>query len=125
LETALESLPGSEALNSPATIELNGKVAIRARETDQSQITELVLNGSNHSGSPISVSTNRSILRRALSLGFREIGFASVEYPIVCRTSHAIYAWQPLSGNSAIEPAAAVQRIESSPASLEPEQVPL
>jgi hypothetical protein len=121
-ETALDRLPGRKELNSPATIDLNGKVTIRARETEQSQITELVLNCSNHTGSPISANTNRSILRRALSLGSREIGFASVESPIVCPTRHAIYAWQPLSGNSAIEPAADVQRIESSPVSLEPEQ---
>ena len=46
LATALDRLPGSEELNSPATIDMNGKVAIRARGAEQSRITELVLNRS-------------------------------------------------------------------------------
>jgi hypothetical protein len=121
LAATLDRLPGGEELNSPATIELNGKVAIRARETEQSQITELVLNGSNYSGPPISISTNRSFLRRALSLGFRDIGFASVESPIVCRRENSIYAWQPLSADSTVGPAAEMQLIESSPQSCSPE----
>jgi hypothetical protein len=122
LAAVLARLPRGEELNSPATIELNGKVTIRARETEHSQVTEVVLNGSNYSGLPINISMNRSFLHRALSLGFREIGFASVESPIVCRHSNSIYAWQPLSGDSAIEPTAEVQRIETSPQSCAPEQ---
>ena len=43
LQDALDRLPGNEELNSPATIDMNGKVAIRARGAEQSQITELVL----------------------------------------------------------------------------------
>ena len=31
LQDALDRLPGNEELNSPATIDMNGKVAIRAR----------------------------------------------------------------------------------------------
>jgi hypothetical protein len=114
LETALDRLPGGEELNSPATIELTGKVTIRARQTEHSQITELILNGSSYSGPLVSISTNRSLLGRALRLGFREIGLASVESPIVCRHQDSIYAWQPLSADSAAEPAAEVVRIESS-----------
>ena len=34
---------------------------------------------------------------------------------MVCREEHRIYAWQPLSGDAAIEPADNVIRIESNP----------
>ena len=116
LESALDRLPGSEELNSPATLDLNGKVAIRALAPVTSQITELVLNGSSYSGPAIRINTNRTFLSRALQLGFREIGISSVEAPIVCRESHRLYAWQPLNGDAALEPADNVLRIESSPA---------
>jgi hypothetical protein len=114
LEAALDRLPGSEELNSPATLELNGKVAIRAVAPVTSQITELVLNGSSYSGPAITINTNRRFLSRALQLGFREIGISSVEAPIVCREAHRLYAWQPLSGDAALVPADNVLRIESS-----------
>ena len=55
-------------------MDLNGKVAIRARGAEQSQITELVLNRSGYSGPPIRINTNRRFLGRALELGFGEIG---------------------------------------------------
>ena len=115
LQDALDRLPGNEELNSPATIDMNGKVAIRARGAEQSQITELVLNRSSYSGPPIRINTNRRFLGRALELGFSEIGISDVEAPVVCREEHRIYAWQPLSGDAAIEPADNVIRIESNP----------
>ena len=34
---------------------------------------------------------------------------------MVCREPHRVYAWQPLSGDAAIEPADNVIRIESHP----------
>jgi hypothetical protein len=121
LEAALDRLRGGEELNSPATIELNGKVAIRAKNDEQADITELLLNRSSYSGSPIRINTNRSFLRRALQLGFHEIGFAGVESLIDCRNQHPTYASQPRSGDSAIEPAAEVRCIKSSPQSCAPE----
>jgi hypothetical protein len=115
LQDALDRLPGSEELNSPATIDLNGKVAIRAKGADQSQITELVLNLSTYSGPLIRINTNRRFLSRALELGFREIGFSDVETPVVCQQPQQVYAWQPLSGDAEIEQTDNVIRIQSHP----------
>jgi hypothetical protein len=81
LASALDRLPGSDELFCPATLDMNGKVAVRARGSDRAQITELVLNRSGYSGSAVRINTNRSYLRRALQLGFREIGVAGVERP--------------------------------------------
>jgi hypothetical protein len=122
LETALDRLPGREQSNSPATIEMNGKVAIRAKSAEQLQITELVLNRSSYSGPPIRINSNREFLSRALPLGFSEIGISGVEAPIVCRKQYQVYAWQPLSGDAAIAPTDNVIRIESSTATSEARQ---
>jgi hypothetical protein len=113
LEMALGRLPGSELLNSPATLDMNGQVVVRATGAEQAQITELVLNRSSYTGPPIRVNSNREYLRRAVRLGCNEIGIAGVEAPIVCRNEHQIYAWQPLSGDAAIAPTDNVIRIES------------
>ncbi|MGO9598331.1 MAG: hypothetical protein ACLP7Q_10105 [Isosphaeraceae bacterium] len=122
LETALARLPGSEVLNSPATLEMNGKVVVRARGAEQAQITELVLNRSSYSGPPIRINSNRAFLSRALRLGFSEIGVSGVETPVVCRNEYQIYAWQPLTGHAAIEPTDNVIRIESSTTASEARQ---
>src|SRR5581483_1035698 len=41
LGSALDRLPGADELNAPATVDLNGQVAVRARSSDQASITEL------------------------------------------------------------------------------------
>jgi hypothetical protein len=94
---------------------MNGKVAIRARGSDPSQITELVLDRSSYAGPAVRINTNRHFLKRAIQLGFSEIGISDVETPVVCRQPHMVYAWQPLSGDAAIEPPDNVIRIESNP----------
>ena len=117
LQSALGRLPGSEELNTPATIEMNGKVVVRAKGAEQTQVTELVLNRSGYTGPVIRINSNREFLSRAsLRFGFSEIGITGVESPIVCRNDHRIYAWQPLGGDAALEPSEKVLRIESSAA---------
>ena len=63
---------------------------MRAAASDQpNQVTELVLNRSAYSGSPVCLCTNRALLERALRLGYTEIGFTGVESPFVCRDAVA------------------------------------
>ena len=57
--------------------------------------------------------TNREYLARAIRLGFREIEVVDPNSPIVCRTGHRAYAWQPLDADSAIGPTDDATRIES------------
>jgi hypothetical protein len=114
LESALGRLPGGQENNSPIIVDLNGEVAVRAVASDQpNQVTELVLNRSAYSGSPVCLCTNRALLERALRLGYTEIGFTGVGSPIVCRDASRIYAIQPLSGASPPGAEAEVTRIES------------
>jgi hypothetical protein len=114
LESALGRLPGGQEYNSPIVVDLNGEVAVRAAASDQpNQVTELVLNRSAYSGSPVCLCTNRALLERALRLGYTEIGFTGVESPFVFRDASRIYAIQPLSGATPPGADAEVTRIES------------
>ena len=113
LETALRRLPGSDQLHGPLTVDLNGKVAVRAGDGDQPQLTELILSRSSYTGPAVRLNTNRAFLERAVHLGFDEIGIVGVEAPVVCRQRDRVYAWQPLSADSAIGPTDNVIRIES------------
>jgi hypothetical protein len=125
LESALGRLPGSEEVNSPVTVDLNGAIAVRAAAPDQpSEVTELLLSRSSYAGSPLCICTNRALLGRALRLGYTEIGFTDAETPFVCRDTGRVYAVQPLSGGSAPGPDAHVTRIESGTASGGERHVP-
>jgi hypothetical protein len=115
LGEALGRLPGSEQFNAPATLELNGKIALRARGSDPAPVTELVLTRSRYSGTPVRVNTNREFLSRAVRLGFSEIEIVDAETPLVCRDRDLVFCWQPLAKDAAIEPSDDVVRIESTP----------
>ena len=110
---ALDRLPGHGEENSPATLDLNGSVAIRAQGEGQANATELVLTRSRYDGPPVRLNTSRAFLSRALRLGFIEVEIGAAEAPLVCRDRLRTYAWQPLSEDSAIEPSDDVTRIES------------
>jgi hypothetical protein len=124
LASSLDRLPGSDELNRPATIDMNGKVAIRSRGSEQSQITELVLNRSSYCGPPVRINTNREFLKRAIQLGFSEIGISDVEMPLVCHELHRVHAWQPLGGGAVLEPTEGAIRIESSTVTTVAKQEP-
>ena len=114
LESALGRLPGDGEINAPVTLDLNGEVAVRATSADQPKcVTELVLGRSSYTGSPVSICTNRSLLERALRLGFRELGLTRIESPFVCRDANRVFAVQPLSGGSPPPADAEIVRIES------------
>ena len=110
---ALGRLPGADEPNAPATVDLNGKIAVRARGTGEGPATELVLSRSGYTGPPIRLQTNREFLARAIRLGFAEVEIIDADNPLVCRDEHRILAWQPLPKDSAIAPAEDVITIVS------------
>jgi hypothetical protein len=117
LESALGRLPGGDEIDSPVTVDMNGEVSVRAAAPDQpKQVTELVLNRSGYTGSPLCISTNRGLLERALRLGCRELGFTGTDTAFVCRGADRIFAVQPLSGGAPPPADAEVTRIESAAA---------
>ncbi len=120
LGQALDRLPGADVLNSPATLDLNGRVAVRARGADQAQATELVLARSGFTGAPVRVNANRAFLARAVRLGFTEVEVVDADSPVVLRDRGRVYCFQPLSKESAIEPTDDVIRIDSAQATPAP-----
>jgi hypothetical protein len=113
LRQALDHLPGGQELHAPVTVDLNGQIAIRARGGEPGPATELVLARSRYTGDPVRLSTSRDYLGRALRLGLQELEIATATQPVVCRNSDRSYCWQPLSAESALEPAEDVIRIRS------------
>ncbi len=124
LADSLGRLPGADRANSPVTVDLNGRVAVRARGSGDGPATELILGRSAYTGVPVRFQTNREYLGRAVRLGFAEIEVVDPASPIVCRSGGRAYAWQPLDAGSAIGPADDVVRIESDPHPATPGEPP-
>jgi hypothetical protein len=87
------------------TVELNGRVAIRAQDRDASPPTELVLNRSSRVGDEVRFCTDRTLLSRALELGFGEIAIQTRNNRWCAATSAARTVWALLTPDGAIGPA--------------------
>jgi hypothetical protein len=124
LAPALDRLPGGGEGHARATIDLNGRVAIRARGADGGPVTELVLSRSGYTGAPIQVSANRTFLARALRLGFAELCINDASLPLVSRAGERFYGWQPLDRDSVIPPGDGMITIESASFTPPPAQRP-
>jgi hypothetical protein len=119
LGQSLPRLPCDETYNFPITLDLNGSIAVRARASDQSKPTELVLSDSEWSGEPVRINTNRKYLARATKLGFRELLVYGNKVPVLCRDDHREYVWALLDPDTTIAPAEDAIRIESPKANPE------
>ncbi len=69
LARSLDGLPGGEAEHAPITLDLNGRIGVRARDPVGGRTTELVLARSRYDGPAVRVAMDRRFLARALQLG--------------------------------------------------------
>jgi hypothetical protein len=115
LADALDRLPGGAAEDAPATLDLDGRVAVRAR-AEAGPATELVLARSAYSGPPARVAMNRRYLARAARLGFVEVEVAGPDAALCARDGRRCFAWQPLGEAAAVGPSDDAVRIESTAA---------
>ena len=113
LAETLLKLPCDDDFNHPVTLDLNGRVAVRAKGTDSPRATEVVLSGSSFSGESLRVNTNRNFLARAMRLGLRELHLTGDSGAILGCDAGRNYVWMPLDPESAIPPAEDALRIES------------
>ena len=113
LTKAVDRLPASDDFHSPVTLDLNGHVLVRATADDQPHPTELRLTNSHITGEPLSTNTNRTYLRRAMKLGFRQAWFCGPETPVLCQDSHRSYVWMVLGREGAVQRSEAANRIAS------------
>jgi hypothetical protein len=124
LADTLDHLPGIDAINAPVTIDLNGKVCVRASDAEGRHLTELILARSAYTGPPIRLVSDRRLLAHAARLGAIAIGLAGTDRPIVARGEDRIYAWQPLSEDAALAPALDAIRVESTSIHALPDRSP-
>jgi hypothetical protein len=111
LAETLPRLPCDDDYNRPVTLDLNGQVAVRAKPSDSTRPTEVVLSGSSFSGEPIRVNMNRDYLTRAMRLGLRELNITSDKTALACVDDRRQYVWMPLGPESVIPPAKDAIRI--------------
>jgi len=113
LVDALPRLPCDDPAHQSITLDLNGRVVVRARPEGQTRPTELILSRSTLTGESLAISTNRAFLASALKLGFREICFFGATAPALCDDGGRQYLWALLDPNEAIRPSVDAIQVES------------
>ena len=113
LVKSMKQLPGNSGRNSPVTVDANGSVAVRSRSEEAPHPVELLLSNSTRSGQARCFNTDRTFLRRALSLGFRELHVFGPDQPILCADDRRKYVWAVLTPDDAVKPSEDTVQISS------------
>jgi hypothetical protein len=113
LRKALPRLPGREDEDAPLTVDLNGRVAVRAKAAGPGRPTELLLARSEVLGPAVRFVSDRQYLARALALGFTEFRVTKADVPVVCAEQYRTYLWMPLGKDGALPPSDEAVRITS------------
>lgn len=93
LADKLPRLPCDDQLHDPVTLDLNGRVLVRARESKEARPTEVELPSSSLAGEPVIFNSNRRFVERALKLGFRDVRVYGSNSPVLCRDELRQYLW--------------------------------
>ncbi len=120
--SALKPKPFHQGESGKVTLDLNGEVTVRARESGQEQQRDFVLCRSERSGESLRINTSRHYFTRALQLGFREINLSGKDTPASCREGHRTYVWALLTQADVVQPQPDAVRIESTSVSHNPAQ---
>lgn len=118
LAGTLPRLPCDDAQHDPITLDLNGQVLIRSRQSEQARPTEVVLTSSRLTGEPVVLNTNRFYVERALKLGFENVCLYGPDSPAMCADERRQFLWALLHKDSAIKRSDDPIRIESSTVSV-------
>jgi len=93
---ALAHLPGGDDEHAPVTLDLDGRVCIRARAEGQEQTVELVLARSEATGSSVRTALNRNFLARAVQLGSSEFHVLDAKKPLLFKDEKHEFVIVPL-----------------------------
>jgi hypothetical protein len=115
LSENLKRLPGGEFHDAPLTLDLNGRVALRAREEGESATVELVLTNSVKTGEDVRLAMNGRYLARAVSLGFEQLYLNDARAPILCQDERRQYVWAVLEPSASVAGGPNVASIYSPP----------
>lgn len=104
LMDVLPGLPGEDGVQSPLTLDINGRAV--ARVASDGKCLELELTNSTVDGGPIRLCLERQHLYRGLRLGFREYELFAPTRPIVSREDKRLLVLMVLDPKSALAPSA-------------------
>ncbi len=102
LREALPRLPNENPAHDPITVDLNGRVLIRARESASARPAEIELSGSQFIGEPVVWNTNRRYLDHAIRLGFRTLHARDAKSPVLGADERRRFLWCLLNAEDAI-----------------------
>lgn len=108
----LHRLPNGET-HRELTLDLNGKVILRASSLSTPRPAEMFLRNSSKQGDDIRICTDRRFLARAASMGFPEIHFPDTTAPAVATDANRTYVWMLLDPKEALKPSEDCLRLES------------
>ena len=118
LAGVLPRLPCDDTQDDPITLDLNGRVLVRSRESQGARPTEVELTSSRLTGEPVTLNTNRRFVERAVKLGFREAFVYGAESPVLCRDERRRFLWALLDAKIAVPRGDDPIRIESPRATI-------
>ncbi|MGE0608432.1 MAG: hypothetical protein AB7O62_15155 [Pirellulales bacterium] len=101
LAQALCKLPCHDPDNRPLTIDLNGHVALRAKDTE-GRTTEVRLARSRYSGAALAISTNRNYFERAVQRGLHQLAVHGDENIAVASNGCRKLLWMLLARNDLV-----------------------
>ena len=101
---SIKDLPSEREPNSPVTLDLNGSIALLARDEQTQATTQIVFSNSKRTGTQAHFNTNREFLVRALRLGLRTFYLKGAERPARAGDRFRDYIWMPLSPDGAVKP---------------------
>lgn len=102
LSEALPRLPNENPAHDPITVDLNGRVLIRARESATARPAEIELLGSKFVGEPVVWNTNRRYLDHAIRLGFKTLHARDAKSPVLGADERRRFLWCLLNAEDAI-----------------------
>lgn len=120
LADTLPRLPCDDELHDPVTLDLNGRVLVRARESKEARPTEVELPSSSLTGEPVMFSSNRRFVERALKLGFRDVCVYGPDSPVLCRDERRQYLWALLDKEAVVQRCGDPVRIKPSGEASQP-----
>jgi hypothetical protein len=95
------------------TVDLNGKVILRAASLSTPRPAEMSLRNSSKQGEDVRVCTDRKFLARAAAMGFSEIHFPDTAAPAIAIDANRTFVWMLLDPKEALKPSEDCLRIES------------
>ena len=95
------------------TLDLNGAIAIRAKDMDAAKPVEMILCNSTRTGEDVRINTDHRFLVRAAEMGFRQLSLYGPNGAVLARDDQRSYLWMPLGSDNLVLPSDDCLRIES------------